>query len=191
MNNPYVVGQWVRGERFYGRSALIDEILDGPRNSLWVLGTRRIGKTSLLKQLEHLTSTERREYLPIFWDFQGADDPQELDLSDNSITENTRFSYPLTCNPNVMEGAKGGQPQTIVLLTADAFGVLPPVSVLEGKDVMYHFVQGFTAKLAGTEVGITEPKAAFSACFGSCLGRARRLGPDDPFGGLTGGSVFG
>jgi hypothetical protein len=81
MNNPYVVGQWVRGERFYGRSALIEEILDGPRNSLWVLGTRRIGKTSLLKQLEHLTSTEGREYLPIFWDFQGADDPQELDLT--------------------------------------------------------------------------------------------------------------
>ena len=53
--NPYVVGQWVRGERFYGRRALIDEILNGPRNSLWVLGTRRIGKTSLLKQLEHLT----------------------------------------------------------------------------------------------------------------------------------------
>ncbi|MEJ2580278.1 MAG: protein kinase [Acidobacteriota bacterium] len=81
MNNPYVVGQWVRGERFYGRQALIEEILDGPRNSLWVLGTRRVGKTSLLKQLEHVTSTERREYLPIFWDFQGADNPKELDLT--------------------------------------------------------------------------------------------------------------
>jgi hypothetical protein len=81
VNNPYVVGQWVRGERFYGRSGLIEEILDGPRNSLWVLGTRRIGKTSLLKQLEHLTSTERCEYLPIFWDFQGADDPEELNLT--------------------------------------------------------------------------------------------------------------
>ncbi|NQU50467.1 MAG: phosphoenolpyruvate carboxykinase (ATP) [Planctomycetes bacterium] len=94
-------------------------------------------------------------------------DPQELDLTDRSITENTRFSYPLTCNPDVMPGAKGGHPETIVLLTADAFGVLPPVAVLEAKDVMYHFVQGFTAKLAGTEVGITEPKAAFSACFGA------------------------
>ena len=52
--NPFVVGQWVRGERFYGRRALIEEVLNGPRNSLWVLGTRRIGKTSLLKQLEHL-----------------------------------------------------------------------------------------------------------------------------------------
>ena len=94
-------------------------------------------------------------------------DPQELDLADRSITENTRFSYPLTCNPNVAKDAKGGHPETIVLLTADAFGVLPPVSILEGKEVMYYFVQGFTAKLAGTEVGVTEPQAAFSACFGA------------------------
>ena len=94
-------------------------------------------------------------------------DPQEFDLNDNSCTENTRFSYPLSANPDVMPGAKGPHPQTIVLLTADAFGVLPPVAVLEPKDVMYHFVSGFTAKLAGTEVGVTEPKAAFSACFGA------------------------
>jgi len=79
--NPYVVGQWVRGERFYGRNALIDEILNGPRNSLWVLGTRRIGKTSLLKQLEHLTSSDGSDYVPIFWDFQGADSPEELRLT--------------------------------------------------------------------------------------------------------------
>ncbi|QDU86110.1 Phosphoenolpyruvate carboxykinase [ATP] [Planctomycetes bacterium Pla163] len=94
-------------------------------------------------------------------------DPQELDLADRSITENTRFSYPLEANPNVMPDACGPHPQTIVLLTADAFGVLPPISVLEPKDVMYHFVCGFTSKLAGTEVGVTEPQAAFSACFGA------------------------
>jgi len=94
-------------------------------------------------------------------------DPQELDLTDRSITENTRFSYPLTANPNVAAGRRGQHPTTIVLLTADAFGVLPPVAVLEGRDVMYHFVSGFTAKLAGTEVGVTEPKEAFSACFGA------------------------
>ncbi len=93
-------------------------------------------------------------------------DPQELDLSDRSITENTRFCYPLSCNPNVAEGARGGHPETIVLLTADAFGALPPISLLDGEQVMYHFVQGFTAKLAGTEVGVTEPRATFSACFG-------------------------
>jgi phosphoenolpyruvate carboxykinase (ATP) len=94
-------------------------------------------------------------------------DPQDLDLTDRSITENTRFSYPLSCNPNVAGGARGPHPSTIVLLTADAFGVLPPLAVLDGKDVMYHFVSGFTAKLAGTEVGVTEPQAAFSACFGA------------------------
>jgi phosphoenolpyruvate carboxykinase (ATP) len=93
-------------------------------------------------------------------------DPQALDLTDRSVTENTRFSYPLSANPNVMPGARGPHPETIVLLTADAFGVLPPVAVLEPKDVMYHFVSGFTSKLAGTEVGVTEPQAAFSACFG-------------------------
>lgn len=93
-------------------------------------------------------------------------DPQDFDLTDGSVTENTRFAYPLTCNPGVADGAKGPHPETIVLLTADAFGVLPPVSILDADEVMYHFVMGFTSKLAGTEVGITEPQAAFSACFG-------------------------
>ncbi len=93
-------------------------------------------------------------------------DPQELDLNDDSIAENTRFSYPLTANPNIMPNGRGPHPQTIVLLTADAFGVLPPIAILEAKDVMYHFVSGFTARVAGTEVGITEPTPTFSACFG-------------------------
>ncbi len=76
---PFVIGQWVRGERFYGRHRLSDEALNGPRNALWVLGTRRVGKTSLLKQLEHLSSIESpRRYFPLFWDLQGADDPEEL-----------------------------------------------------------------------------------------------------------------
>jgi phosphoenolpyruvate carboxykinase (ATP) len=92
--------------------------------------------------------------------------PDELDLFDSSIAENTRFSYPLDANPNVMPNAQGPHPQTIVLLTADAFGVLPPISILEPKDVMYHFVSGFTARVAGTEVGVTEPQPTFSACFG-------------------------
>ena len=92
--------------------------------------------------------------------------PDDFDLTDGSITENTRFAYPLSCNPGVADGAKGPHPSTIVLLTADAFGVLPPVSILDADDVMYHFVMGFTSKLAGTEVGVTEPQAAFSACFG-------------------------
>jgi hypothetical protein len=77
----YVIGQWVRRERFYGRERLIAEILDGPRNSIWALGTRRVGKTSLLKQLEHITSGNDLGFLPVFWDFQGADTPEELGLT--------------------------------------------------------------------------------------------------------------
>ena len=76
---PYVVGQWVRKEKFYGRGPLIKEILTGNRSWVWVLGTRRIGKTSLLKQLEYLLiSTPGSRYFPIFWDFQGAENPDEL-----------------------------------------------------------------------------------------------------------------
>ncbi len=76
---PYVVGQWVRDERFYGRRALIEEILEGNRNCLWILGTRRIGKTSLLKQLEHLTaSAPRPRWFPLFWDFQGSEEVADL-----------------------------------------------------------------------------------------------------------------
>lgn len=75
---PYVVGQWVRGPAFYGRSVLIREILDGPRNSIWLLGTRRIGKTSILKQLERIAD---ERYLPVFWDFQGAENLDELSLT--------------------------------------------------------------------------------------------------------------
>jgi predicted Ser/Thr protein kinase len=78
---PYVVGQWVRGDRFYGRAAQLAEILEGPRDSVWLLGTRRIGKTSVLKQLEHLAvGSPERGYLPLFWDFQGSADPEELHL---------------------------------------------------------------------------------------------------------------
>ena len=79
---PYVVGQWVRGERFYGRQAHLREILEGPRESLWLLGTRRIGKTSLLRQLEWIAASRPDQgYLPLFWDLQGADEPAELHLS--------------------------------------------------------------------------------------------------------------
>ena len=94
-------------------------------------------------------------------------DPQDLDLFDKSRTENTRFSYPLSCNPNLAEGGRGDHPATIVMLTADAFGVLPPISILDEDEAMYHFVQGFTARIAGTEVGLSEPEATFSSCFGA------------------------
>ena len=76
---PYIVGQWVRGERFHGRSAEIAEILDGPRNGIWLLGARAVGKTSLLKQLEHLTANgPESRYFPLFWDLQGSVEPDDL-----------------------------------------------------------------------------------------------------------------
>ncbi len=75
---PFVVGQWVRGEDFYGRRELLAEILHGDRDRLWLLGTRRIGKTSLLRQLEHLTREQEGGFFPLFWDFQGAESPEEL-----------------------------------------------------------------------------------------------------------------
>jgi tRNA A-37 threonylcarbamoyl transferase component Bud32/DNA-binding CsgD family transcriptional regulator len=77
---PYVVGQWVRGNTFYGRTTLIRDVLEGPRNTLWILGTRRVGKTSLLKELERLTRDGAKGYFPLFWDLQGSDEPEELHL---------------------------------------------------------------------------------------------------------------
>jgi hypothetical protein len=91
---PFVVGQWVRAEKFYGRSSLIREILEGPRNWLWVLGTRRSGKTSLLRQVEYVTEPEGSGYFPLFWDLQGAASPRELHLSfhDALLDAEERFS---------------------------------------------------------------------------------------------------
>jgi phosphoenolpyruvate carboxykinase (ATP) len=89
-----------------------------------------------------------------------------LDLDDGSLTENTRASYPLASIPNASETGLGGQPRNIIMLTADAFGVLPPISKLSSAQAMYHFLSGYTAKVAGTEKGIKEPQATFSPCFG-------------------------
>ena len=80
MNVPYVVGPWVRGERFYGRSRLLREALDGPRDRLWLVGMRRVGKTSLLRQVEQLAGVAPGPFLPVVWDLQGSDEPEELDL---------------------------------------------------------------------------------------------------------------
>jgi phosphoenolpyruvate carboxykinase (ATP) len=88
------------------------------------------------------------------------------DYSDESLTENTRAAYPISFIDNIQENGIGNNPSTIIFLTADAFGVLPPVSKLTKEAAMYHFMSGYTSKLAGTERGITEPKATFSACFG-------------------------
>merc|ERR1712241_264112 len=93
---------------------------------------------------------------------------QVVDYGDVSLTENTRVAYPLKFIPNARIPAKEPhQPKQIILLTCDAFGVLPPVSKLTPDQVMYHFISGYTAKVAGTEMGVTEPQATFSACFGA------------------------
>ncbi|HRL10659.1 MAG TPA: phosphoenolpyruvate carboxykinase [Aggregatilineales bacterium] len=90
-----------------------------------------------------------------------------VDLNDASLTENTRAAYPIGYIPNASETGLGGHPRNIVMLTADAFGVLPPISKLTYAQAMYHFLSGYTAKVAGTEKGVTEPSATFSACFGA------------------------
>jgi hypothetical protein len=90
-----------------------------------------------------------------------------LDLDSDRITENTRGAYPLDYIGNADPTGIAGQPRNVVLLTADAFGVLPPISKLTHDQAAYHFISGYTAKLAGTEVGVKEPMATFSACFGA------------------------
>ena len=90
-----------------------------------------------------------------------------LDLDDDRYTENTRAAYPIGFVDNAAPGGQGGQPQNVIMLTADAFGVLPPISRLTPDGAMYHFLSGYTAKVAGTEKGVTEPKATFSTCFGA------------------------
>ena len=91
----------------------------------------------------------------------------EIDFDNGLITENTRASYPIHYIPNAVIPSRAGHPSNVVFLTADAFGVLPPISQLTPEQAMYHFLSGYTAKVAGTERGVTEPKATFSACFGA------------------------
>jgi phosphoenolpyruvate carboxykinase (ATP) len=92
---------------------------------------------------------------------------RELDLDSDRFTENTRGAYPLHFIGNADPTGMAGQPTNVVLLTADAFGVLPPISRLTADQAQYHFISGYTAKLAGTEIGVKEPMATFSACFGA------------------------
>ena len=118
-----------------------------------------------------------REHEPQIWDairfgsvvenarfFSGS---RTLDYSDKSITENTRTAYPIHYIEGAVEPSVGRVPNHIFFLTADAFGVLPPISRLSTSQAMYHFISGYTAKVAGTEAGVTEPQAVFSACFGA------------------------
>jgi phosphoenolpyruvate carboxykinase (ATP) len=94
---------------------------------------------------------------------------RKVRFDDQSITENTRASYPLHYIRNYVEGGRGGHPKNVVFLTADAFGVLPPIARLTPQQAMYFFLSGYTAKVAGTERGVTEPQPTFSACFGAAF----------------------
>ena len=94
------------------------------------------------------------------------DETRVPDFGDDTITQNTRGSYPIDYIPNTSETGQGGHPDHVIFLTYDAFGVLPPVSKLTPEQTMFHFLSGYTAKVAGTEQGVSEPKATFSTCFG-------------------------
>ena len=94
---------------------------------------------------------------------------RELDFTDASKTENTRGAYPIEFIPNVSEKNLGPAPSNLIMLTADAFGVLPPIARLTADQAMYYFLSGYTAKVAGTEIGVTEPEATFSTCFGAAF----------------------
>lgn len=94
------------------------------------------------------------------------EDTREPDYDDGTLTENTRVAYPVEFIPNCVPTGVGGHPSTVIFLTADAFGVLPPIALLTHEQAIYYFLSGYTSKLAGTERGVTEPQATFSACFG-------------------------
>ena len=97
------------------------------------------------------------------------DENREADYDDTSLTENTRAAYSIDNIDNIVRPSRAGHPNTIIFLTADASGVLPPISKLSKEQAMYHFLSGYTSKLAGTERGVTEPQATFSACFLSLI----------------------
>jgi phosphoenolpyruvate carboxykinase (ATP) len=96
-----------------------------------------------------------------------VDERGVVDLDDDSKTENTRAAYKLEQIANALPAKRAGHPSSVVFLTADAFGILPPIARLSREQAMFYFLSGFTAKLAGTEIGVTEPQPTFSACFGA------------------------
>src|SRR5699024_4157957 len=95
------------------------------------------------------------------------DESRVPDYGDTSLTENTRAAYPLENINNILQPSVAGHPNTIIFLTADASGTLPPISKLSKEQAMYHFLSGYRSKLAGTEICTTEPESTFSACFGT------------------------
>ena len=118
------------------------------------------GEPQIFNAIRHGSILENVGYDP---------ETKAVDYTDVSITQNTRCSYPVEYIENAKIPCVGGHPNHVIFLTCDAFGVLPPVSKLTSGQAMYHFISGYTAKVAGTEVGVTEPEATFSACFGAAF----------------------
>jgi phosphoenolpyruvate carboxykinase (ATP) len=121
----------------------------------------------LSPQGEPLIHAASRRFGAILENVVLDEDTRAVDFDDDSLTENTRSSYPIAFIEGALPGGSGGHPRHVVFLTADAFGVLPPLAKLTPAQAMYHFLSGYTAKVAGTERGVTEPRAAFSTCFGA------------------------
>src|SRR5690349_22175382 len=124
----------------------------------------------ILSEIVHdRSSTMLFPYTTLFRSENVTIDPmtRAVDYDGDKLTENTRACYPIDYIPNHQPSGAGGHPRNIVFLTADAFGVMPPISRLTAEQAMYHFLSGYTAKVAGTERGVTEPTATFSACFGA------------------------
>ena len=121
----------------------------------------------LSKQAEPQIYATTRRFGTVLENVVVHPDSRLLDLDDASLTENTRGAYPISFIDNAVPSGMGGHPQNIVMLTADAFGVLPPIARLSPEAAMYHFLSGYTAKVAGTEKGVKDPSATFSTCFGA------------------------
>ena len=126
-------------------------------------------KTIRLSQVDEPQIWSAIRFGTLLENVQMGPETGELDYNDGHLTENTRAAYPIHYIPNMVTTGLSGHPQTILLLTADAFGVLPPVARLTREQAVYHFLSGYTSKLAGTERGVTTPQATFFACFGQCF----------------------
>ena len=122
---------------------------------------------NLDKEMEPEIYATTERYGTIMENVVFDEETREINFNDSTLAENTRASYPINFINNIAKNGQGGQPKNIIMLTADAFGVLPPISQLSPEQAMYHFMSGYTARVAGTERGVTEPQAVFSTCFGA------------------------